>query len=197
MFTGLVEEMGRVRSVERSGDAVTLWIDAAVTREDTRFGDSVAVSGVCLSVTEMDARGFAFGLAPETLRLTSLGALKPGDRVNLERSVTPTTRMGGHYVQGHVDGVATVAERTEDADALDVRFAVDPELAALTVRKGYVAIDGVSLTVTGVGDDWFSVTLVAHTRGLVTLPDKAVGELVNIEIDILTKTVARLMESRA
>lgn len=196
MFTGLVEEMGSVRSIERSDDAFTLWVNAEVTREDAAFGASIAVNGVCLSITGMDDRGFSFGLAPETLRLTSLGALEAGSRVNLERSVTPTTRMGGHYVQGHVDGVATIAEVTRDADAIDMRFTLDPGLARMIVHKGYVAIDGTSLTVTQVSGDSFAVTLIAHTQALVVLALKGVGDPVNIEIDILTKTVARLLESR-
>ena len=195
MFTGLVEEMGTVRCIERTQDAFTLWVDADVTREDAAFGASIAVNGVCLSITDMDEAGFSFGLAPETLRLTSLGALAEGSRVNLERSVTPTTRMGGHYVQGHVDGVATIAEITRDADAIDMRFTLDPALARMIVHKGYVAIDGTSLTVTRVRDDGFAVTLIAHTQALVVLALKGVGDPVNIEIDILTKTVARLLEA--
>ena len=197
MFTGLVEEMGTVRSIERGDASFTLWVDAETTREDAAFGASIAVNGVCLSITGMDERGFSFGLAPETLRLTSLGALERGSRVNLERSVTPTTRMGGHYVQGHVDGVARIADVARDADALDITFTLDPSLARLIVHKGYVAIDGTSLTVTHVGEDRFAVTLIAHTQALVVLALKGVGDPVNIEIDILTKTVARLLETQS
>ena len=197
MFTGLVEEMGSVRSIERTDDSFTMWVDAGVTREDASFGASIAVNGVCLSITDMDERGFSFGLAPETLRLTSLGALESGSRVNLERSVTPTTRMGGHYVQGHVDGVAEIAEIVRDADALDITFRLDPALAKMIVHKGYVAVDGTSLTVTAVGPDSFAVTLIAHTQALVVLALKGVGDPVNIEIDILTKTVARLLETQS
>ena len=197
MFTGLVEEMGTVRAIERGEDSFTLWVDAGVTREDAAFGASIAVNGVCLSITGMDEAGYSFGLAPETLRLTSLGALAPGARVNLERSVTPTTRMGGHYVQGHVDGVARIAEVTRDDDALDVTFALEPALARMIVHKGYVAVDGTSLTVTHAGEDRFGVTLIAHTQALVVLALKGVGDPVNIEIDILTKTVARLLEAQS
>ena len=197
MFTGLVEEMGTVRSIERGDASFTLWVDAETTRGDAAFGASIAVNGVCLSITGMDERGFSFGLAPETLRLTSLGALERGSRVNLERSVTPTTRMGGHYVQGHVDGVARIADVARDADALDVTFTLHPSLARLIVHKGYVAIDGTSLTVTHVGEDRFAVTLIAHTQALVVLALKGVGDPVNIEIDILTKTVARLLETQS
>ena len=145
MFTGIVEEMGRVRTCRESGDGFELAIDCAEVLTGTRLGDSIAVNGVCLTVTALDEAGFVAGLAPETRHRTSLDVLDPGTRVNLERSVTPTTRMGGHFVQGHVDATGTIEELRPDADALWVTVSLDPDLMRYVVPKGYVALDGTSL----------------------------------------------------
>ena len=196
MFTGIVEEMGSVRACREVGDGFELAIDCAEVLTGTRLGDSIAVNGVCLTVTAMDGEGFVTGLAPETRSRTSLDVLDPGTPVNLERSVTPTTRMGGHFVQGHVDATGTIEELRPDADALWVTVSLDPALMRYVVPKGYVALDGTSLTVVNAGTDRFDVTLVAYTQAHIVLPTRAVGDRVNVEVDVLGKYVERLVSYR-
>lgn len=193
MFTGLIEEIGTVSAATRASDSFTLSIKASAVLEGVILGDSIAVNGVCLTVTSFDDTNFTVGLAPETRARTNLGALKPGDAVNLERSVTPTTRMGGHYVQGHVDGTGEISDLHTDEDALWVTIKTTPDMMRYIVTKGYVAIDGTSLTVVDVGPDWFNVTLIAYTQSKIILPKKTVGESVNLEVDILAKYVERLV----
>ena len=193
MFTGIVEETGTVRHCRPNDTGFELAVDCAAVLEGTRLGDSIAVNGVCLTVVSLDEAGFVTGLAPETRSRTSLDALERGARVNLERSVTPSTRMGGHFVQGHVDAKGTVDAFREDADALWVTIRAPRELMRYVVPKGYIALDGTSLTVVDVGEDTFSVTLVAWTRAHIVLPTRAIGEAVNIEVDVLGKYVERLV----
>jgi len=192
MFTGLVEEVGEVVEAVRTGTGYDLVVRAETTLEGTALGDSIAVEGVCLTVTEIADGAMRFGLAPETRNRTALEALGPGSKVNLERSVLPTTRMGGHFVQGHVDGTGRIRAMTPDEDALWVEIATDPVLMKYVVSKGYAAIDGTSLTVVRTGEDWFDVTLVAYTQAKITLPTKSVGDLVNLEVDVLAKYVEKL-----
>lgn len=196
MFTGLVEEIGRVAAIGPRGAHFDLTIAAQTVRDGAALGDSIAVNGVCLTVTAIDAAQFTVGLAPETLARTDLGALTPGDGVNLERSVTPTTRMGGHFVQGHVDGTGTIADFRTDRDALWVTVRTDPALMRYIVRKGYIAMDGASLTVVDTGTDWFNVTLIDYTQQKIALPRKKPGDRVNLEVDILAKYVERLVADR-
>ena len=194
MFTGIVEEMGSVRSCAQDDDGgFELIVDASVVLEGTALGDSIAVNGVCLTVTALDGTGFTTGLAPETRARTNLDTLRAGAPVNLERSVTPSTRMGGHFVQGHVDSTGVITEFRTDADALWVHVEVPSELMRYIVTKGYVSIDGTSLTVVDVGENWFNVTLVAYTQAHIVLPRRAVGDAVNIEVDVLGKYVERLV----
>jgi len=155
------------------------------------------VNGVCLTVTELDNSGFVTGLAPETRHRTALESLGSGSPVNLERSVTPSTRMGGHFVQGHVDGTGKIKAFRRDEDALWVTISAPEELMRYVVVKGYITLDGTSLTVVDVGDNWFSVTLVAYTQAHIVMPTKAVGDKINIEVDVLGKYVERLLQSRA
>jgi riboflavin synthase len=190
MFTGIVEEMGHVASMT-GGE---LSVVAVTALEGTRVGDSIAVNGTCLTVTRMDDRGFAVDVVPETLRRTNLGGLAPGDLVNLERSLAYGGRVGGHLVQGHVDATGAVAEITPDGDAVLVRYTAPAELLRYVVEKGFVAIDGVSLTVVGLGVDWFSITLIPHTSATTVLGARRVGERVNLEGDILAKYVERLVQ---
>ncbi len=197
MFTGLVEEMGTVANAHRTHDSFDLTIRASTVLEGVALGDSICVNGVCLTVTAFDEGAFTVGLAPETRNRTNLGALKSGDPVNLERSVTPSTRMGGHYVQGHVDGTGTLASVTKDEDALWIRINLDPGLMRYIVEKGYVAIDGTSLTVVETGPDWFTLTLIAYSQQKVILARKQVGDSVNIEVDILAKYVERLVGAQS
>lgn len=194
MFTGIVEELGSVRDCRRAGDGYALSIDCSTVLEGTALGDSIAVNGVCLTVTELDANGFVTGLAPETRKRTNLESLVRGSRVNLERSVTPTTRMGGHFVQGHVDATGSIRKFRRDEDALWVTIGAPAELMRYIVTKGYITLDGTSLTVVDVGDDWFSVTLVAYTQAHIVMPSKQVGDGVNIEVDVLGKYVERLLQ---
>ncbi|MEL6790349.1 MAG: riboflavin synthase [Pseudomonadota bacterium] len=193
MFTGLIEEIGTVAAVNQTDTSFDLTIRARTVLEGVTLGDSIAVNGVCLTVTRFDGDSFTVGLAPETQQRTNLGALKRGASVNLERSVMPTTRMGGHYVQGHVDGTGEIIDLRPDQDALWVTIRLDPALMRYVVTKGYVAIDGTSLTVVDTGPDWFNVTLIAYTQQKIILAKKPVGDTVNLEVDILAKYVERLV----
>ncbi len=193
MFTGLIEEIGAVSAVRNSGEAFDLVISAKTTREDVKLGDSIAVNGVCLTVTAFDAETFTFGLAPETLKRTSLGDFQKGDPVNLERALLPSTRLGGHFVQGHVDGTGTINAFRAEQDALWVTIVADKALMRYVVTKGFIAIDGVSLTVVDCDADWFNVTLVNYTLGKIALPLKKPGDRVNLEVDILAKYAERFL----
>lgn len=194
MFTGIVEELGAVRDCRKSGDGFALSIDCKTVLEGTILGDSIAVNGVCLTVTQIDSSGFVTGLAPETRKRTNLETLVKGSKVNLERSVTPSTRMGGHFVQGHVDNTGTIKAFRRDEDALWVTITAPEALMRYIVTKGYITLDGTSLTVVDVGPDWFSVTLVAYTQSHIVLPLRQVGDAVNIEVDVLGKYVERLIQ---
>ena len=192
MFTGLVEEIGEVVAVARTDDGYDLTVRGALTSQDARLGDSIAVDGVCLTITKLGGAEMTFGLAPETRRRTALEALEAGSPANLERAVLPTTRLGGHFVQGHVDGVGHVLETRIDGDALWVKIAAPADLMKYIVRKGFISIDGTSLTVVNTGDDWFDVTLVAYTQAHIVLPRKKPGDPVNLEVDVLAKYVEKL-----
>ncbi len=192
MFTGIVEEVGRAASAPNG----ELFIHAATVLEGTKLGDSIAVNGACLTVTRLGLDGFAVDLAPETLRRTNLGALTGGAAVNLERSLEFGGRVGGHLVQGHVDGVATIERITPEGNASIVRFQLPGKLARYVTEKGFIAVEGVSLTVVGAGDDWFSVTLIPFTGEHTNLGTKTPGDPVNIEVDILAKYVERLTDAR-
>ena len=197
MFTGIVEELGKVRECRRDGDGYVLSVNCSTVLDGTALGDSIAVNGVCLTVTAMDANGFVTGLAPETRNRTALEALITGSPVNLERSVTPSTRMGGHFVQGHVDGTGSIKTFQRDEDALWVTISAPASVMRYVVVKGYITLDGTSLTVVDVGEDWFNVTLVAYTQAHIVMPTKKVGDKVNIEVDVLGKYVERLLQTGA
>ncbi|KIW23837.1 riboflavin synthase, alpha subunit [Cladophialophora immunda] len=206
MFTGLVETVGTVTSLvaldpsTSGGNGTSLTIsDCATILTDAALGDSICVNGTCLTVTELEPAAapyaaFKVGVAPETLRRTNLGSLREGGKVNLERAVSAATRMGGHFVQGHVDTVATIASVTPDGNALTFRLA-PRERAVLRyiVEKGYITLDGASLTVTNVDDrhGWFEVMLIAYTQERVVMAAKGPGEEVNVEIDIVGKLVEK------
>jgi riboflavin synthase len=187
MFTGLVEALGSVRDLVADGAGCRLTVAAPQIAAELALGESVAVNGACLTVVAHDAQTCSFQLAPETLRRTNLGELCPGDRVNLERALRLSDRLGGHLVQGHVDGLGHIAERRTEGDWLTVWFTCPPELAAQMVSKGSVTVDGVSLTVVDVGPDRFSVALIPHTLAHTTLGFKDVGAAVNVETDLLGK----------
>jgi riboflavin synthase len=196
MFTGIVEELGTVQSLVQAGGGFHLSVRAAKVVEDLRLGDSLSVNGACLTVTRFDAAGFTVGLSPETLRRTTLKQLRRGDRVNLERALRPGDRMGGHYVQGHVDGVGTVAGRRQEGDSLVVKVAAPEGITRYVVEKGFIAVDGTSLTVTERGDEWFAVSLIPFTQEAVTLAEKGIGDGVNLEVDIIAKYVESFLTRR-
>ncbi|MBA2310400.1 MAG: riboflavin synthase [Pseudonocardiales bacterium] len=193
MFTGIVEEIGEVVAVTERDEVVELRIAGRTVSADAAPGDSIAVSGVCLTVVEVaPGERFSVELVPETLRRSSLAGVAAGVRVNLERAVTAGARLGGHIVQGHVDGVATVIERAAAERSEEVRFSLPPELARYVVLKGSVAVDGVSLTVAALGPDSFTVALIPTTLAATTLADRRTGDPVNIEVDVIAKYVERL-----
>ena len=196
MFTGLVEEMGAVRQLVKDPDGTRLSIASSIAREGLALGDSVCVDGACLTVIELDPDGFWIGLSPETLQRTNLGERAVGDKVNLERSLLVGGRLGGHYVQGHVDGVGQVIETRVDGDSLRVWFTAPEDLMPYIVTKGYICLDGVSLTITEKVDGRFGVALVAYTQSKITLPTKSIGSTINIEVDVFAKYVESLLEGR-
>ena len=189
MFTGLVQDQGTVTAVDADGDGVRL---AVATGLELRQGDSVAVNGVCLTATALDDGAFRADVMQETLRRSSLGALATGSRVNLELPLRAADRLGGHFVQGHVDGLATLRDVRDEGFARVLRFDAPPELLRYVVEKGSIAVDGVSLTVAGLGDDWFQVSLIPETLERTILGAAAPGQTVNIEVDVLAKYVERL-----
>ncbi len=189
MFTGLVETLGIVRRLEPDGAGRHLIIGSSGFSSELAVGESVAVNGACLTVVERDAETCRFQAGPETLRRTNLGELHSGDRVNLERALRLSDRLGGHLVQGHIDGLGRIAERIRQGDWELVWFACPPDLAAQMVPKGSVAVDGVSLTLVDVAADRFSVALIPHTLVHTTLGFKQAGTSVNLETDLLAKYV--------
>ncbi|MBZ4561514.1 riboflavin synthase [Mycobacterium avium subsp. hominissuis] len=197
MFTGIVEELGEVTARDVLADAARLTIRGAVVTADAGHGDSIAVNGVCLTVAELLPDGrFTADVMGETLNRSNLGALQVGSRVNLERAATVNSRLGGHIVQGHVDGTGRIVARTPSEHWEVVRIEVPPEVARYVVEKGSITVDGISLTVSGLGGeprDWFEVSLIPTTRELTTLGGAPVGTQVNLEVDVIAKYVERLM----
>ena len=201
MFTGIVEELGTVEAVEDQGDAIRLTIAADTVLADAGLGDSIAVNGCCLTVAERTDATWTADVMQETLDKTSLGGVRPGDRVNLERAVTAATRLGGHIVQGHVDGVGEVVSRTPSEHWEVVEIALPPAeesggLARYLVDKGSITVDGVSLTVVEAGERSFTVSLIPETLARTTLGHRAPGDRVNLEVDVLAKHVERLLAHR-
>ena len=188
MFTGIVEELGTVGSI-RSG---VLTVDASFILEDLHVKDSICVNGACLTVTELTGTGFQVDVVPETLRRTNLGELMSGSKVNLERSLQMGGRLGGHIVQGHVDCTGEISSITEDGDAYLYSFAVPSELSKYIVQKGFICVDGISLTVVDCSDDEFTVTLIPYTREHTVLGAKSEGYKVNLEADIIAKYIEKL-----
>ena len=196
MFTGIVEELGSVAEVADLGDAARLVIRGPIVTSDARPGDSIAVNGVCLTVVDLAEGAFSADVMAETLRRSSLGAVRPGSAVNLERAARVDSRIGGHIVQGHVDGTAAVVAVTPAEQWTVVEFAIDPGLARYIVEKGSITVDGVSLTVVAVEESSVSVSLIPTTLAHTTLGTVVVGDRVNIEVDVLAKYVERLLEGR-
>ena len=196
MFTGIVEERGEVLALDHTGESARLRLRGPKVTEDSRPGDSIAVNGACLTVVEVAAGEFTADVMAETLRRTTLGTLAPGDRVNLERPVALGGRLGGHLVQGHVDGTATVLARTPGEQWESVTFSLPPHLARYVVEKGSIAVDGVSLTVVEAGRDHFTVGLIPTTLAHTTLGERQPGRQVNLEVDVLAKYTERLLAHR-
>ena len=195
MFTGIVEGTGTVAAlaVAADGSGARLEVDAPFLAGGLGLGESVAVNGCCVTVAETTPGGFAADLVAETLRRTALGGLAAGASVNLERPLALGGRLGGHLVQGHVDGVARVLHRAPVGDGEELRVELPPDLARYVVEKGSIAVDGVSLTVAGVGPGWFAVALVPHTLAVTTLGDRRPGDLLQLEVDVVAKYVERLV----
>ncbi|KAF8819318.1 putative Riboflavin synthase [Cardiosporidium cionae] len=206
MFTGIVEEIGRIQSIERDilistwdgSEALgyRIYVSCKECLDGAYIGCSISVNGVCLTVVNLNETEFAADLAPETLRKTNLGSLKENSRVNLERSMLPGTRVSGHFVQGHVDNVGTILEMSKDGDSVWVKIKVPKEILHFIVEKGYIAVDGTSLTVCDVNsnESWFTLMLIPHTQEKVILTEKKNGDLVNIEVDMFGKYAFRFLE---
>jgi riboflavin synthase len=197
MFTGIVQGVGKVRSIEPRGGDVRMWIDTGgVPLGDVAIGGSIAVNGCCLTAVELEPAGFAADLSRETLSLTTAGQWSPGTPVNLEKALTAGQALGGHYVTGHVDGVGQVVSRHDDARSVRVEFEVPRELARYVARKGSICVDGVSLTVNGAAGSRFDVNLVPHTLGVTILGGYRAGSRVNLEVDIIARYLERLVGER-
>ncbi|WP_305786656.1 riboflavin synthase [Symbioplanes lichenis] len=198
MFTGIVEELGEVvRLTDAGGDAAVLAVRGPLVTGDAGHGDSIAVNGVCLTVIDNEDGVFTADVMGETLRRSSLGALAVGSPVNLERAATVGSRLGGHLVQGHVDGVAAVKGRSQEGEWEVVTFTLPPELSKYVVEKGSITVDGVSLTVMAVTDDTFSVGLIPTTLKLTVLGSKQAGDPVNLEVDVIAKYVEKMLGERS
>lgn len=193
LFTGLVEEKGSVLNLEQLGDSVRMSISAPIVTSDAKLGDSISVNGVCLTVAELEGATFIADVMQESLNRSALGELSPGSTVNLERALLPTTRLGGHIVQGHVDGTANLISRTPSEHWEILRFELPRELAHYVVEKGSIAISGTSLTVSSIGSDWFEVSLIPVTLRETILGDLGEGDLVNLEVDVLAKYVEKMV----
>lgn len=189
MFTGLVEEKGSVVSISHSGGAAELKIACSVVHQDAEIGASIAINGCCLTVVRIEGNELTFEAGSETLSRTNLGELRTGSSINLERALAAGQRMGGHYVSGHIDALATVDQRNDDGQWAEFWFKVPQELTRQMASKGSVAVDGISLTLVGVESERFSVALIPHTLAVTTLGDRHVGDTVNIETDLLAKYV--------
>lgn len=194
MFTGIIEEIGTVRRLQHSTRSCQLTVAATVVLQNTKIGDSIAVNGVCLTVTDLQADAFTADVMPETLRRSSLGVLRNGSPVNLERAMAANGRFGGHIVSGHIDGTGQIASKVPEGNAQIVTISAAPSLLRYIVEKGSIAIDGISLTVAKVTNNSFSVSLIPHTGTCTTLLSKRAGEPVNLETDVIGKYVEKLMQ---
>ena len=197
MFTGIIEELGSVRSVERRGENARVVIEARIVTEDAKEGDSIAVNGVCLTALDVRKDSFAADCSRETLERSTLGRLRPGAPVNLERAVTPATRLGGHIVQGHVDARGTFLRATEHGGSWTVRIAYPPEIARYLVFKGSIAVEGISLTIAELTDEHFEIAVIPKTWKVTNFPHLRPKDEVNVEADIIAKYVERMLKCSA
>ncbi|MDF0726158.1 riboflavin synthase [Cytobacillus sp. S13-E01] len=194
MFTGIIEEVGSVKNIVSSGEAIVMTIASNNILKDVNLGDSIAVNGVCLTVTAYTASEFKVDIMPETVRATSLKSLERNSKVNLERAMSANGRFGGHFVSGHVDGIGTIIKKEHQANAVYYEIEVSKELRHYILLKGSVAIDGTSLTIFRVTDQTFTISLIPHTMSETILGNKGVGEIVNIECDMLGKYVEQFVQ---
>ena len=196
MFTGIIESIGTIRAITPKGGDVRVYVETGkLDLGDVKLGDSIAVNGVCLTAVELPGDGFWADVSRETLTRTAFVDLKAGSRVNLEKALTPTTRLGGHLVSGHVDGTAVIEDMHDEGDSTRITFRAPPALARFIAPKGSVALNGTSLTVNEVDGDRFGVNLIPHTQQVTTWGAAKVGDRVNLEIDTLARYVARLAEA--
>lgn len=193
MFTGLVEELGRVRRIARGSQSVRLTVTASKVLGDVKLGDSIAVNGTCLTVVEYGEEWFTADVMPETVDSTALASLKIGDAVNLERTLRVGDRFGGHIVSGHIDGIGTILAKDARDNAIIVKIKTGSEVMRYIVKKGSIAIDGISLTVVEYDQDWFTVSLIPHSAAMTTLGLKKTGDVVNLEADVIGKYVEKLL----
>ena len=196
MFTGIVEELGKVKAIDIQPDSLRITIEGPIVVSDVKRGDSISVSGACLTAIEHDATSFTADVMQETLRKTSLDGVKVGDSVNLERAMTAATRFGGHVVLGHVDGVGEVISRAPSENWEWLRVSIPKELMKYVVLKGSITIDGISLTVNEMGEDYIGLSLIPETLAVTTLGSKQPGSKVNVEVDVMAKHIERLIEAR-
>ncbi|MFW6075185.1 MAG: riboflavin synthase [Chloroflexota bacterium] len=194
MFSGIVEEIGTVRRLAHSSEGLELEIGCTKVLDGTILGDSISVDGVCLTVAKMTGTSFTANVQPVTARLSTLGSVRAGSQLNLERAVAAGQRLGGHYVQGHVDGTGTISAVRGEGASIIIEISVPPEVMRYVVERGFISIDGASLTVMSFGASSIAVSLVYHTQQNITLTEKSVGDRVNLEADVIAKYVERLVE---
>lgn len=194
MFTGIIEDIGDIKSIKHEGDSAVLVIHSSKIMDDVKLGDSIAVNGVCLTARSISGNEFTADVMAETLRRSSLGTLKPGSKVNLERAMQLGGRFGGHIVSGHIDGTGTIVTMKREANAVWVEISADSKILKLIIEKGSIAIDGISLTVAYVDDKVFKVSVIPHTASETTLLMKKVGDIVNLENDTIGKYVEKLLQ---
>ncbi|WP_283607741.1 riboflavin synthase [Faecalispora anaeroviscerum] len=197
MFTGIIEEIGRIQTIRKGQKSAAVSVQSRMILENIHLGDSIAVNGVCLTVTFFSQSGFTADVMHETLNRSSLGSLRTGSPVNLERAMPANGRFGGHIVSGHIDGTGTISAITKDDNAVWYTVKADPNILKYIIEKGSVAIDGISLTVAKVHEDGFSVSVIPHTASKTILSGKHIGDMVNLENDCIGKYVERLMEAQS
>lgn len=196
MFTGIIEEIGKVEQMKQSGDSIVMKVNAEKVLSDVQLGDSIAVNGVCLTVTSFDSRHFTVDMMPETVRNTSLRQLGRGSKVNLERAMAAGGRFGGHFVSGHVDGIGEIVRKERLDNAVYYEIKVNKDLRKYMLLKGSVAIDGTSLTIFGVTDHTFTVSIIPHTLSETVIGTKEIGDIVNIECDMVGKYIEQFIHQR-
>lgn len=192
MFTGIIEEIGKIKSIERHSNSIKLSVFARKIMSDMHIGDSISTNGICLTVTTFDENSFTVDVMPETMMMTNFRNLKVNDSVNLERALSVNGRLGGHIVSGHIDGVGTIIKKYNDDKSIRMSFSTTSEILELIVKKGSIAVDGISLTVTDVDSASFSVSIIEHTQGETTLTSKKIGDTVNLENDVIGKYVQKI-----